>query len=355
MKFKLSLLLSLLIIIGTTFSVGAIEVGGKVEVSSYASISNHDYNNLLAEKLNLELLLPETETTAAKFEVDLMTDAESRNSYSRIKKLYITRKFNNFNLTLGRQPISWMFGSLINPVDFNLGAEAVNQESFAKNSDALEIFYPINWGSNINAVLATGDGGKIKYGVRGRTTFGGYDLTANFVKGRDKLQERIAATAKGDLGPIGIYGAIGYYLEQDEMIGLVGIDYSFYQGVHQIILQGEYIYDKVGMKNYLGGVFNNYSSLLSQELGADLLAGTVSYSLDDFNTLKLTSLLHAEDRSLLLIPEYESQLVGNLDLKLRCGLLLGTQGEVFGPQPMPDSAGQNNLEGVVELKISYPF
>ena len=314
-----------------------------------------EYNNLLEEKLNLELLLPETETTAAKFEVDFMTDAESRSSYSRIKKLYITRKFDNFNLTLGRQPISWMFGSLINPVDFNLGAEAVNQESFAKNSDALEIFYPINWGSNVTGVLSTVDDGKIKYGIRGRTTVGGYDVTANFVKARSNLQERIATTIKGDLGPVGIYGAAGYYLEQDKTIGLIGADYSFYYGVHQIILQGEYVYDKVGMKNYLGGVFNSSSNLVSNELGTDLVAGTISYGLDDFNTLKLTSLIHPADRSVLLIPEYEAQLVGNLDLNLRGGLLLGTTGQVFGPQPLPGSSTQDKLEGIVELTIRYPF
>ena len=352
MRYKLLLLLSVILIVIVTFPIRAVDIGGEVEVVSYSLIGDSEYDTLLEEKLNLEMFLPETETTTAKFEVDIITDSETQSNHTRIKKLYLTRKYEQFNLTLGRQPISWMFGSLINPVDFNLGAETVNQESFAKNVDALEIYYPINWGSNITGVLSTGDGGKIKYGLRGRTTLGDYDLTANFVKERNQLQERIAVTAKGDLGPIGIYSAAGHYLEQSENILLLGADYSFYQEAHQIILQAEYIYDKVGMMDYLGGVFNNYSNLISKELGSELFAGTVSYSIDDFNTVKLTSLVHVDDTSLLLIPEYESQLVGNLDFNLRCGLLLGGTNEVFGPQSIND---QDTLKGIFEVSLRYPF
>ena len=352
MKIKISLLIILIVIIATS-SVYAIEVGGEVEVKGYSFDTSGESSTLLQEKLNLELFLPETETISAKFEVDIITDSNNTEGYSQIKKLYLTRKFPQLDLTIGRQPISWMFGSLINPVDFNLGAETVEQESINKNIDGLEFYYPINWGSNITGVLSTVDSGKIKYGFRGRTTINGYDLTANFVKEQNNLEERFAATIKGDLASVGVYGAVRHYLQQNKNIFLMGVDYSFYQGLHQIILQGEYIYDKVGIDNYLGNVFANHSEFSTTKLGSELLAGIISYGLDDFNTLKLTSIVHLDDSSLLLIPEYEAQLVGNLDLNIRCGLLLGASGEVFGPQDV--SSNKSSFDNIVEITVSYPF
>ncbi|MBM7555931.1 hypothetical protein [Halanaerobacter jeridensis] len=359
MKLKLSLLFIILLVIIAPTSVYAIEVGGEIEVKGYTVGNNSEYSTLLQEKLNLELFLPETEKTEAKFEIDIMTDSKTKSNNTQIKKLYLSRKYEEFDLTVGRQPISWLFGSLLNPVDFNLGAETIEQESSAKNVDAVEIYHPFNWGSNLTGVLSTTDSGKIKYGVRARTTINGYDLTANFVKERNDLEKRIAATLKGDIGTIGVYGAAGHYIEQNENIFLIGADYSFYQGIHQIILQGEYLYDKVGINNYLANIFTSSSNILTTEVGSELVAGTINYGIDDFNTLKVTALMHLEDSSLLLIPEYESQLVGNLDLNLRWGLLLGARGEVFGPQEIniTDNSTSNlsNLDNFLEITLSYPF
>ncbi|MFW5991963.1 MAG: hypothetical protein ACOCQN_02085 [Halanaerobiaceae bacterium] len=50
-----------------------------------------------------------------------------------------------------------------------------------------------------------------------------------------------------------------------------------------------------------------------------------------------------DDTSIMLIPVYENQLPGNINLTVRGSILRGKQGEVF-----------NNAEGF-EVSVSYPF
>ena len=68
------------------------------------------------------------------------------------KKLYLKNRFDNFHLTVGRQPISWSFGSLLNPVDYTLGAVALDEESSSKYTDAVLVYVPINWNSGVDIV-----------------------------------------------------------------------------------------------------------------------------------------------------------------------------------------------------------
>ncbi|MGM0502081.1 MAG: hypothetical protein ACQERJ_06095 [Bacillota bacterium] len=356
----LTMVVVLIILLITAIPASAVDIGGAVEIEAFSVFGEEGAGTVLQEKLNLEFFLPENKTTAAKFEVDIITNSSSKDNQSQIKKLYLQKRLPNLDLTLGRQPISWMFGSLINPVDFSLGGETVGQETATQYNDAVELYYPINWGSSMSGVLTAADNGKMKVGLRGRTTVSGYDLTANFVKEQNKLEERVGATVKGDLGAAGVYGAVGYYLEQQEQVFLGGADYSFYhQDLHQVILQGEYIYDKVGMSNYLGGVFSNYSAATKQEIGPHLITAMLSYSLDDFKTVKLTTLLHPKDSSVLVIPEYEAQLLGDLDFNLRCGFLLGSKGEVFGPRNVTTKNNiieqGNEIKSIMELTVTYPF
>ena len=68
----------------------------------------------------------------------------------------------------------------------------------------------------------------IKWGLRGRAVLKGYDLTLNYVRELKidfmetiiSASQRIGFTAKGDLGPLGAYGALGYYFESGSKIYL---------------------------------------------------------------------------------------------------------------------------------------
>ena len=161
------------------------------------------------------------------------------------KKLYLRRKFDRFHLTVGRQPVSWSFGSLLNPVDYTLGAVALDEENNSKYTDAVEVYTPLNWNSSLSLVTSFPAGfdleaEKMKWGVRGRFGVKGYDLTVNYVREAAVLagaaaeltglreaggavgdvaallpgilpRQRAGFAFKGDLGEIGFYGAYGHY------------------------------------------------------------------------------------------------------------------------------------------------
>ncbi len=118
--------LVLIILFSSNLSSFAVDIGGSVEVNSnYNFIDNNLTQSYFTQLLNLKLYIPGNEKTEAKVDFDI-TKVNNETS-SSINKLYLKKNFSNFNISLGRQPISWAFGSLINPVDFNVGAEVMNE------------------------------------------------------------------------------------------------------------------------------------------------------------------------------------------------------------------------------------
>ncbi|MFW6270086.1 MAG: hypothetical protein ACOC4G_08405, partial [Bacillota bacterium] len=127
MKRYLFLLILFLILTLVSVEGKALDAGGEIE--TYFTGILYDDNNLytnLTEKLNLELFIPVYGNTESRVEFDFVNSSDSNinNSFYtdsgglHVKKLYIKHRSNKYNLTAGRQPISWSFGSLINPVDF---------------------------------------------------------------------------------------------------------------------------------------------------------------------------------------------------------------------------------------------
>jgi hypothetical protein len=338
------ILILLLVIFISSVGLAQVDVGGEVKTSIISSDGESD----LQESLNLQLFLPESERTSAKFEVDLYINtldnlSQDNQINTSLKKLYIKHRFDNSNMTIGRQPISWSFGSLLNPVDFNLGAEAMDKEGSAKYVDALEFYLPINWSSGLTLVTSFPEQVGNKYGFRGRTNFKGYDLSLNYIHQTavddDVLKERVGMSGKGDLGPIGIYGALNYDLGQRKSTYLVGGDYSFYlnNDLNRVVVQLEYLRDEAGVLDYILG--NNYS-LSAIEKDVEFILTTTSYEIDQFSNLSLTGGLNLTDNSLLLTPEYKNQLSSNLDLTVGASLFI-------------DEAGNDSRH--FEASLVYPF
>ena len=364
---KLPIIL-LLVICGTLIAtpVFAVEAGGEVGFS-YAGtwFKNGNYQDELTDYLNLELYLPplgETELSYA-FRVGAplqgLTDDEGTSYFT--KKLYLKHRFAPFHLTVGRQPVSWSFGSLLNPVDYTLGAEAFDEETSSKYTDAVEVYIPLNWNSSLALVTSFPAGfaleaEKMKWGIRGRFGVKGYDLTFNYVQeaegaaagaGGDGLiglvpipRQRVGFTFKGDLGDLGVYGSFGHYFGEGKEQGhshLVGVDYSY---------NIDY-YSKLNMQlEYLGLDGNNllpllgpYMLLSSGKERMDLLSGNLAYPLDDFSSIMLTAIANLDGNNYLIVPSYQNTLPGNIDMDLSLLFSLG--------------------EGVnftaIDIGLSYPF
>ncbi len=373
---KLIFILIAVTLIFSNVVMAEVTIGGELKVNvSGAYLEGGDITSDISESLELELFIPPIGDTDVEVQFVLnnpeVTTLDGSSKRINLKKLNLSHKFNNFYLTLGRQPISWSFGSILNPVDFSLGAVAMDQETMGKYQDAVELYYPINWNSNF-ALIASDQkySDDLKWGVRGRTGYHGYDLTLNYVKepamnnplssilpipglidsgsaGQALSMNRVGFTAKGDLGPIGAYTSLGYYkvegLAEPAYSYLFGGDYSFtYNYDKQIALQAEYLalQDQDLINTLESSGFDNIGNTL------DLFLGNITYPIDDFSSISLFTMTSIEDGSTVLIPVYENHLPGNIKLSLSSNLFISDDQDILSAQ---------GIKAGYQLSLSYVF
>ncbi|MDI3548561.1 MAG: hypothetical protein PWR10_2213 [Halanaerobiales bacterium] len=375
---KVCLLLLVLILLFSLPLSAQADIGGELKTTLIGTVGEDgEISTDLQESLDLELFLPEFGNTEAKFQLELfnppLKDLTGDDQRISVKKLYLRHRFTNLNLTLGRQPISWSFGSLLNPVDFTLGAVAMGEETSGKYVDAVEGYIPFNWNSGLALVAAYPEhSDEIKWGVRGRAGIRGYDLTMNFVREPEITVEipgvgmftnppakRAGLTFKGDLGPIGAYGAVGYYRRnnQESYVYLLGGDYSYYSGFDKkITFQLEYLsVNRDNLNNILGMNLTGLTSGGDDTL--NLLLGNVSYPINDFSSVSLLPVISLDDGSLLLNPTYQNLLGNNLTLTVSGVVYYGDEDTLFGPKEITPVQGlpQKVPKGVLEVGFSYSF
>ncbi|HOA40760.1 MAG TPA: hypothetical protein PKM10_04850 [Halanaerobiales bacterium] len=335
---KYLLLLLIFIFVG---QVSAIEAGG--EYAILANLSWHDgtYKTEISDFLNIDLFLPQVGNNEIQYSfivtdplLDLLEDKDAA-YYTR--KLYLRRKFDDFSLTVGRQPVSWAFGSLLNPVDYTPGSLVADRESSGKYTDALELYLPLEWNSGLS-LLASYPGGfstdfnKMKTGVRGRFGVGAFDLTLNYVQEAFSIRnsffprERLALTLKGDLKGMGVYAAFGHYF--DDVLDssnslLLGIDYSYNLNYYtKITLQLEYL----GLGNRsLSPVLGPFIFMNGRGDRLDLLSASLTYPVDDFSSISLMSMLNLDGSRIFISPVYQNTLSANIDLNLSGQVFFGEE------------------------------
>jgi len=344
-----------------------IDIGGEVNTSLVGILDNQgNISGYLQESLDLELFLPSFDDTQAKYEIYLYNHPLSGGFDYLLKKLYLKHKFEKFHLTVGRQPISWSFGSMLNPVDFSLGAMVMDEETGSKYQNAIEAYYPINWNSSITAIAAFPNGFEnMKWGLRGRTMLEGYDLTLNYVREPEEnsaetmipVSQRIGISAKGDLGPFGIYGALGYYFKDNDdgdLAYLIGGDYSyFFEAGNKIYFQLEYLsIKKDNLFSILGSFFSgNITNNLDNQVG--LLLGLANYEINEFSQVSLMAISSLNDGSMIIMPGYHNQLNNNLSFDLNLAIYSGKEGTLFGSTV--SEVAQQMPKGMIEVGLSYSF
>ena len=356
-KIILILLISLaLLLMLTPFSLAA-DIGGQASLISNLSYVDSELDNSLAAELELEYFLPYDFPFDIQNRAVISLDEAVEDKVDLwFKKLYLRQKIGPLTAKIGRQPVSWSYGALINPVDYSLGAENLDQESRAKFVDGVELYYPINWGSGLTFMASDIEGKEHKWALRGRTTFKGYDLSASYVRtpvAGSADFERSGLTAKGDLGPFGIYGAYGLWQSQeiDYNIYQIGADYSYhFLAGSQLYLQGEYL--------RLEGVEGDSSDFDFFNLGAaaeeessskiksnlDFFNTNLSYEIDEFSSIGIMTVSFLDDGSTIFVPNYSYLFGSNLLLELRGSIAAGSEDEMLGGE----------AKGV-EIKLSYTF
>ncbi|MGM0441981.1 MAG: hypothetical protein ACQEQC_06150 [Elusimicrobiota bacterium] len=342
---------------------GAVSAGGEYELEFRGFIDNEDnYRDKFTDTLDIEIFLPEFKNTNFKYEFEISNALKDLTSGNRAtyfsKKLYVNQKFDWFNLTAGRQPVSWSFGALLNPVDYTLGADTLDEENNSKYTDALEVYIPLNWNSSISLISSFPGGFNferedMKWGCRTRAGLAGYDFTLSYVDEADLDKgiteeylynissvipdKRLGVTVKGDFMNTGVYGASGYYFETGKpafLSMLLGADYSHNLTYNQKInFQAEYLRIELN-KQFISGV--------------DLLTGSINYPLNYFSSIICTAVVNMRDSSLILIPGYQNTLPGNIKLNIEGTLFSGDNKALFSPGP-------SIPRGLISVKLNYPF
>jgi len=351
----------------TTAIFAKMDIGGELNFAlAGALFRESDVLTYPQASLDLELFLPTINNTQAKFEIYLFNNPMIGGFDYLIKKLYLKHKFEKLHLTLGRQPISWSFGSMLNPVDFTLGSMVMDEETGAKYQDAIEAYVPLNWNSSVSLVAAFPEASQdIKWGLRGRTMIEGYDLTLNYVREPEidfmgtiiPVSQRIGFTAKGDLGPIGVYGALGYYFKDNDngdLAYLIGGDYSiFFEAGNKIYFQIEYLsIKKDNLSSILGPFFaGNVTNNLNENVG--LILGMANYEIDEFSQINLMAIYSLNDGSIIVIPGYRNQLSNNLSLNLGTAIYFGKEDTLFGSNV--SEGAQQKPKGMISIGLTYSF
>ncbi|MTI60957.1 MAG: hypothetical protein FH762_13470 [Firmicutes bacterium] len=355
----------------------AVEVGGELKVLLSGVLQDDgSLDSEFIESLNLEFFLPQIANNEIRYEFKIdkpLQDLQEGEELSYFaKKLYLKHRFDGFHLTLGRQPVSWSFGSLLNPVDYTLGSVALDEENNSKYTDALEMYIPLNWNSSLAIVSSfpagfTSDFDKMKWGIRTRVGVSGYDLTINYVqepelifdensfnniiKGVSSIipKKRAGFTIKGDLKDLGVYGSYGHYFDEGVAGSnsyLLGVDYSYNLNYYTTVnMQLEYLGIELNSLETVQDLFSGVD-ILNERI--NLLTGSMTYPIDDFSSISLTTMLNLDDSSFVLIPGYQSTLPGNIDLDISSSIFLGEEDSLFRAKGLMPKA-------VTTISLSYPF
>lgn len=369
------LIIILLAITVVSTQVLALEAGGEAEILFTGVLPvEGDFEDEVMDRIDLELFLPLIGNTEFSYAFQISKPLQGLSGHEEAvyfpKKLYLKHKFEKVHLTLGRQPVSWSFGSLLNPVDYTLGSVALDEENNSKYTDAVEVYIPLNWNSSLSLVASFPEGftskeEQRKWGARARIGVKGYDLTLNYVQEAEIAEvpenalgdilgsipeQRVGFTFKGDLKNFGIYGAYGHYFEEGIESSdsyLLGADYSFINNYNtKITFQMEYL--GVELKFLESSLRNEVLKMENDDQRIDFLIGSLNYPLDDFSSLSLMTMISLDDGSLFLTPSYLTTLPGNLDLEISATFFGGKEGALFAPSAIMPKA-------VMAVSLKYPF
>jgi len=363
----LILTMMFILLFATTTIFSKVEIGGELNMNLSGVLFRESEALVYPQgSLDLELYIPPFDNNLIKSAVYLYNNPTTGQFDFMFKKLYFKHKFDKLQLTVGRQPISWSFGSMLNPVDFTLGSVVMDEETGSKYQNAIEAYFPINWNSSITAIAAFPNGFEnVKWGLRGRTMLEGYDLTLNYVREPEEnsaetmipVSQRIGISAKGDLGPFGIYGALGYYFEDNDdgdLAYLIGGDYSyFFEAGNNIYFQLEYLsIKKDNLSSILGPFFaGNVTNNLNENIG--LILGMANYEIDEFSQINLMAISSLNDGSIIVIPGYRNQLSNNLSFNLSTAIYFGKEDTLFGPNVSEGT--QKRPKGMISIGLTYSF
>lgn len=331
----LLLILLLCLLLLCTEEVMAITVGGELHVNTGCMVFQDEVAATFGGYGEMEFFLPSSSTTSSR--LVLTAHLSGEDVKMGIKYLYLRYGIGSTQLTMGRQPISWSYGSMMNYSGYRLGIDGLPIEYSTPGVDGLCYCYFFGDGKSLQLITSFPSHTPLQlhelgYGARLRIPGHRYDLSYNLSYqpiGDDTLL-RGGLTYKGSLYTSGLYGLLGYYsfLEErrEDYLLQIGLDYSWPLGAYgkrNLFLQAEYARFIEGEIDFwelasllTDGESDLYLALPDTLRGRDLLAIHLSMAYDYFTTFGLLSLVHPVYGTGAFLPYYTSDLGRGLEMSI---------------------------------------
>ncbi len=346
------LLMMVLMLGGSMAHAGAVEVGGRIDLQA-GMLYDQDFFGNYQGSGELELYLPRGENFASR--LVLRGHLNEGGPELGVKYMYLRYRHQYGHITLGRQPISWSYGSLIHPLDYKPGVEGLAGETIQPEVDGVRILQNMGNGASLHFAVSFPEGltrqplHRMGLGGRLRVMLPDHDFSLNVIDqplqlfplpGEDNLF-RAGLTYRGDAGPAGFYGAISYFRLRhrgdEDVVAQVGADFSWQVGPEYqeslVYFQAEYLrflLGELGLNHLMqAGAGPGLMGGIPAEFH-DLLLVNLNLEIDPFSQVGTALIFETTDYQLALAPYFESDLGGGVELRLEGSLLWDREGVFSG-------------------------
>ncbi len=300
-KILLALISGLVTIFGSISVLGAgVELQGKIE-SAYWFPFAKDGNDSMENYLQWELRLPWTEKVTGQV-VGKLPDRGA----NQVDRLYIRYFQPKYDLTLGKQPLTWGAGLFFNPADpFAPTIDPTTGEmDLAPGYSGVNVNLPLGALSQASLFRVL-ERNKPVTGAVYRTNLQGTDVITALVSGQDQVETQLSLQLQGNATKVGWFG----------------------QGALQTLAQ-----DKTRLQWVLGADYSwNNRTFVRGELSnttrtEDLATGiSVRYLPDDISSYSCTFLIIPGNDFWQLTPVYRTQLTEVLGARAYLNLASNSQ------------------------------
>lgn len=258
---------------------------------------------------------------------------------------FLRMSFNRFDITAGRQQISYGTGYAFNPTDVFNVKDALDPTYEQPGQNGIRFDVPISNRYGLTGVYSPGDDwdSTIKM-LRLKGGLGHFDfsLTGAMLEWteNDYLNFEAVSTKRamagfdfaGELLGVGVWfeGAYNALEDGDDYNEIAaGLDYTFESGFYTMT---EYYFNGLGKEDSEDYVFNDWMRYLAGELrslGQHNLFIYGDYPVSDFMRLGSSVILSASDNSFALVPQLTYSIFQDVDLTVFGNIYGGETGGAF--------------------------
>lgn len=266
-----------------------------------------------------------------RYYVDLSVNPVDNNTAhwrSEFYRLYIRASSRKANLTVGRQRIAWGTGRLWNPTDlFNPVSPLQLEPGEKRGADAVFLGLRPMENLHLEAAGAIGsDKNDTRWGLRGRSKLGSYDISA--MAGRFRDSKVVGFDFSGYIGDDGFRGEFTHTWEGDDRHfwrGVLSYERGFKNGV---IMLAEYLYNGGNIADFSLEAIESLATFDAiTTINRHFLAIQITKDLTPLIYGSLLSLVEIEDGGVFLFPTVAYSWKQDIDIIVGAQLFFADEGD----------------------------